>query len=122
MSDKTILIVDDDYDIRMTFRMVLEQEGYEVLEAASAKEGREKIKESEISLVFLDVMMEDADSGYSFAREVVEEHPDLPIVMVSSFADAAMMTFDISELPVKEYLQKPLSPKKIKSLAEKYIK
>ncbi len=54
--DRTILIADDDDEIREVIRILLENEGYQVIEAINGKEAIEKMS-AEISLVILDVMM-----------------------------------------------------------------
>ncbi len=54
--DRTILIADDDDEIREVIRILLENEGYHVWEAVNGKEAIEKMS-SEVSLIILDVMM-----------------------------------------------------------------
>ncbi len=54
---KSILVIDDNDDIRGLLSLVLQKEGYEVLEAAGGSEALIKINESKPDLILLDVMM-----------------------------------------------------------------
>lgn len=56
MEKNTILIIEDDADIRESIRIFLESDNYNVIEAENGKQGLEKIKEN-VSLVILDIMM-----------------------------------------------------------------
>lgn len=56
MEKNTILIIEDDADIRESIRIFLESDNYNVIEAENGKQGLEKMKEN-VSLVILDIMM-----------------------------------------------------------------
>ena len=61
-----ILIVDDDPDFVKTTKMILLADGYEVVVAEDARQGLEKIKESQPHLILLDIMMDSIFEGFSF--------------------------------------------------------
>jgi DNA-binding response OmpR family regulator len=106
-SARNILVIDDDDDVLAYCRLVLEREGYVVRTASTAAEGLAAIKASAPALVILDVMMEEADSGFTLARTI---GATLPVILLSSISGAAADLFDTSTLPVKEMLQKPVPP------------
>ena len=56
-----ILVVDDEASIRDTLRMILEYEGYDVLQAATGEEGVKLIEREAPDLVFLDIKMPGMD-------------------------------------------------------------
>ena len=121
MTDKKkILIIDDDIDFREQARIVLESENYEVLEAEDGTSGLDLIKRNNPNFILLDVMMEEVDTGVKLADKIAALKPQVPIVILSSFADAARQMFDTSTLPVKEYLQKPLKSDELVALVKKY--
>ncbi len=123
MADKKkILIIDDDMDFREMARVVLESAGFEVLEAADGLTGLEMVKNEKINFILLDVMMEEVDSGVKVADEIAKLKVDIPVVILSSFADAARQTFDVTAVPVKEYLQKPLKSAELLEVVNKYVK
>jgi len=75
MSDgmkKTILIVDDDADIRATIRIVLEAAGFSVGEAANAEEGAKIAQRISPDAVIVDLMMESVDAGSRLSRSLKE--------------------------------------------------
>lgn len=82
---RTIVVVDDDRDIRMILRANLEDEGYAVLEAGGGREALEIIKESDPDLVVLDIMMPEVD-GYDVLQELrsTPEFADLPVVLLTA--------------------------------------
>ncbi len=121
MADKKrILIIDDDMDFREMAKVVLESADYEVLEAADGATGLDLVKNEKVDFILLDVMMEEVDTGCKIADEIAKLKIETPVVILSSFADAARQTFDISAIPVKEYLQKPLKSDELLAVVRKY--
>jgi DNA-binding response OmpR family regulator len=111
MSDrKKILVVDDDPNICLFCRTVLESGGYQVFSASTAREGLALARSERPDIVVLDVMMEEVDSGFNAAREIAAEQPELPIFMLSSIAEASTRVFDFTLLPVAQLLDKPIDP------------
>ena len=122
MADKKkVLIIDDDMDFREQAKIVLESENYEVLEAADGTSGLEMIKTEKPNFILLDVMMEEVDTGCKMADEIDKLKLKIPVVILSSFADAAKQMFDTTSVPVKEYLQKPLKSDELLALVKKYV-
>jgi CheY-like chemotaxis protein len=120
-----ILIVDDDLDFVKTTKMILLADGYEVVVAEDARQGLEKIKESQPHLVLLDIMMESIFEGFSFLTVLrtapeFEELSTIPVVMVSSVKHDTGSRFsfadeeDMGDSPQPdEYMDKPLKPKQL---------
>ena len=70
-----ILIIDDEEPIRFSLRGILEDEGYEVLEAATAEEGLEVADAERPDLVFLDIWLPGMD-GLTAQARLKGNHPD----------------------------------------------
>lgn len=122
MADKKkVLIIDDDMDFRETAKIVLESVDFDVLEADNGQDGLEIVKTTDVDFILLDVMMEEVDTGVNVAKDIAAAKPDTPLVILSSFADAAKQMFDTSSLPVNEYLQKPLKSDELLALVNKYV-
>ena len=82
MSDAfTILAVDDDADIRNVLRLLLEAEGYRVLEAACGGEALSRLSDA-VSLVILDVMMPGED-GYAVCA-AIRERSNVPVLFLTA--------------------------------------
>jgi DNA-binding response OmpR family regulator len=105
-----VLLVEDDDHIRMALRWALEDEGYEVAEAASGEEACRQVAAAAPDLMIVDLMLGSMD-GFQVIREVRRTH-DLPIVVVSARAD----THDIVaalEAGADDYVTKPFQVKEI---------
>jgi len=81
MSGATVLVVDDEPQIRRTMRTTLATHGYTVIEALSGEEALDKIREEQVDLVLLDVNLPGM-SGVETAREL-RRTGDVPIIMLT---------------------------------------
>jgi two-component system KDP operon response regulator KdpE len=81
MNSATVLIVDDEAQIRRVVRTTLTSQGYAVLEAKSGEEALEKIRSDHPSLILLDVNMPGI-SGLDACREI-RQSSDIPIIMLT---------------------------------------
>jgi DNA-binding response OmpR family regulator len=120
-----ILIIDDDPDMIVAGRIVLEREGYSVESASSYEDGLLAFNETSPDLLVLDVMMEEPDDGLRLARQIRRQGGTLPIIMLTSVNRAMGLHIGKDEeiVPVDEFLEKPLDPltlvERVKSLLEK---
>ena len=78
----TVLVVDDELSIRVLVRMILEDEGYEVLEAETGRQGLELVEQASPDLVLLDIRLPDMD-GWEVLRSL-HERPSGPRVVIMS--------------------------------------
>lgn len=89
MQTSRILIVEDEFLIRMTLSEALMDEGYEVIEAASASEGLDRLTEDRsIGLMMTDIQLPGGMDGVELGRRARALMPDLPIIYVSGRPDA----------------------------------
>ena len=88
MPSPRILIVEDEFLIRMTLGEALADEGYDVIEASNAREGLEHLNAGGIGLMMTDVQLPGGMNGIELARRAREMAPDLPIIYVSGRPDA----------------------------------
>jgi two-component system nitrogen regulation response regulator NtrX len=109
----TILVVDDEKNIRRTLRMVLEGSGFNTLEASSAEECLEILESSEVDLLILDVRLPNM-SGIE-ALQKIRSGPDtrrLPVLMVSGHASVAEAVQAV-QLGATDFFEKPLDRDRI---------
>src|SRR5688572_28089446 len=106
---RLLLVADDDH-IRTALRWAMEDEGYDVAEAASGEEACRMVAAAAPDLLVVDLMLGSID-GYAVIREVRRVH-ELPIIVVSARAD----THDIVaalEAGADDYVTKPFEVKEI---------
>ena len=122
---KTILIVDDEPDIREIVSFNLTQAGYICLCAANGKDARSMLNSSRIDLMLLDVMMA-GQSGYGVARAIRNDEwqgvpYDLPIIFLTALGDESDMLQGFS-LGADDYISKPFSLRLLLARVEAVMK
>ncbi len=122
---KTILIVDDDPDLVLATRLVLESEGYAVEEAASGEEGLQKMREAQPDLVLMDVMMANPLDGYYTTQEIADDPTlsGIPILMVTSITTSqyAERFPTNQQLDIREFISKPVAPQTLLQKIKRYV-
>jgi two-component system alkaline phosphatase synthesis response regulator PhoP len=110
MAGETILVVDDEQNIRDLARMYLEQDGYQV---AVARDGAEALRQIQVlrpALVVLDLMLPEVD-GWEVCRRV-RASSNLPIMMLTARDDDVDKIVGL-ELGADDYLTKPFNPREL---------
>jgi DNA-binding response OmpR family regulator len=79
-----LLIVDDDTNIQRLYKEELEEEGYEVIVAATGRDALELFDKENPDIVTLDILMPDID-GISLLRKMKEQRPNIPIIMSTAY-------------------------------------
>jgi DNA-binding NtrC family response regulator len=102
----TILVVDDEKNIRRTLRMVLEGEGYVVEEAESAEQGLAKLEEEAIDLLILDVRLPRM-SGIEALAKIRETDAQIPVLMISGHASVGEAVQAVQS-GATDFFEKPL--------------
>lgn len=110
MSDRTILVVDDERKIRQLVRAYLEKEGYAVIEAATGPDALELVRNDHPDLVVLDVMLPGLD-GIEVLREI-RTFSDVYVVMLTAKSEEVDKLIGLS-VGADDYLAKPFSPREL---------
>ncbi|TBL76287.1 response regulator transcription factor [Paenibacillus thalictri] len=103
----TVLVVDDDSEIRDVIQVYLRNEGYRVLEAANGVEALDVLQSNAVQLIILDVMMPRLDGIKACLK--IRETSTVPIIMLSAKGE------DIDKIAglttgADDYLTKPFNP------------
>ena len=106
MEKYKILIVEDDSDLREGLSFFFSNDGYDVLEAETKKEGLQEIKKGGCDLVLLDCNLPDG-TGFELCKEV-RSYSNIPIIMLTA-RDTELDEIKALELGVNDYLSKPFS-------------
>ena len=108
---RTILVVDDEKDIRIALSGILEDEGYQVVTAASGIEALDKIREEMPDLVLLDIWMPGMD-GLKTLEEVKSLLPHITVIMISGHGTIETAV-RATKLGAFDFIEKPLSLDKV---------
>jgi two-component system, NtrC family, nitrogen regulation response regulator NtrX len=111
MPKAVVMIVDDEESIRETLSGIFEDEGYGTVTAASGEEGIRVARESNPDIVLLDIWLTGMD-GLETLKELREEYPDLPVVIISGHANIELAV-KATRMGAYDILEKPLSMEKV---------
>jgi len=120
MKTNKILIVDDEKNIRMTITQSLADMDVETDTAVNGEEALAKLKDTEFGLVLLDLRMPGMD-GMQVLEELRKDRPDIRVVIITAHGTIESAV-EAMKLGAVDFIQKPFTPKEIRSLVTKIIK
>ena len=116
----TILLIDDDAEVRYSLSRVLTSHGYAVSEAGSGEQGVAAIKQGPVpDLVFLDIRMTGM-SGIEALQHIRSAQPKQLVVLMTAFG-TAQTAIEAMKYGAFDYIMKPFDPAKVLALAEKAL-
>jgi CheY-like chemotaxis protein len=114
--NQQLLLVEDNSDIRNTFRILLEEEGYSVLTASNGKEALRVIAEKgEPAAIFLDLNMPEMD-GQTFLKERNKANIAIDTPVIIFTASGRRMKLE----GVSEWIKKPVEVDRLLHIVSKY--
>lgn len=104
----TILIIDDELNLRRSLALILQRAGHAVTTAADAREALQNMQAGAFDLAFLDLKLPDR-SGMSLLADLRQRQPDMPILILTAHAtlDTAIAAL---RQGARDYLLKPIDP------------
>lgn len=118
-----ILVVDDDKEIVGAIEIYLKKEGYNILKAYNGNQALEKIKENEIHLIILDIMMPEKD-GLETLEEIRKEKT-IPVILLSAKSEDYDKIGGLNS-GADDYITKPFNPleliARVNSNLRRYVK
>ncbi len=103
---QTILVIDDEENIRELVRAVLENAGYEVLDAADGDIGLEVFRSNQVDLIITDLIMPGKE-GIETISELRKQQSDLKIIAISGAVDSSTYLHLAGQLGADETIAKP---------------
>ena len=112
----TILVVEDDDQVRGFVRALLAGEGYRLLEARTGAEGVRIGEQAtgQLDLLLSDMLLPEL-SGYDLAVRLRETHPKLKVILMTGYVEGEIVQRSISELNAT-FLDKPFQPGALRKL------
>ena len=109
--NRTILVVDDETGMRHMIRLVLEREGFQVVEAVDAESGLSRLSVGDIDVALCDIRMPGMD-GLGFLREVNKKKLKATFIMMSAYGSIEMALECMKE-GAYDYIAKPFKPDEV---------
>jgi DNA-binding response OmpR family regulator len=116
---KRILIVDDEPNVRLNYRITLELEGYQVEETGLSTEALKKVKVDKFDLVILDMRMPRM-GGLDLLAAMRAQRVMTPAIIITAFSDVPNAVRAI-QLGASDFLQKPLRPEDLRRVVEEVL-
>jgi len=127
-----ILVIDDDPDFIDAVTPVLESALYNVITAANAEEGKEKIFAGKPDLILLDIMMDSLFDGFSLCHAIktskeYKEFKNIPVIFISAVKVKTGSRFQFKGeeqglVGPDDYIDKPVKPDDLITRIERLLK
>ncbi len=101
----SILIIDDEKEIRESLEQLLALEGHQTVSAGTAEEGLKKFGEQVFDLVLVDISLPDK-TGLEVLRSLKRENPEVGVIMITAY-DSSQSAFQASKDGAESYITKP---------------
>lgn len=121
MSDRRILLVEDNEDNRLVYRTILDHYGFTVLEAADGEEGMRRARVDAPDLILMDVSIPKVD-GWEATRQLKADPATarIPIIALTAHALATDRA-KAQEVGCDGYLAKPVEPRRVVEEVQKHL-
>src|SRR6516225_5537326 len=116
---KRLLVVDDEPNVRLNYRITLEGEGHEIIETGTALDALQKLRTQPFDLAILDMRMPEMD-GLELLAAMRREEIGTPAVIVTAFSDVPNAVRAM-KLGAIDFLQKPLRPEDLRQVVSEII-
>jgi two-component system, response regulator, stage 0 sporulation protein F len=116
---KKILIVDDQYGIRILLNEVLQREGYDTYQAANGLQALDIVKDNVPDLILLDMKIPGMD-GIEILKRVKALHSDMKVIIMTAYGELDMIQEAI-DLGAITHFSKPFDISEIRDAVKKYL-
>lgn len=120
MKEYTVLVVDDDKEIRKAIAIYLQNEEITVIEAEDGLVALKKLEENDVHLILLDVMMPNLD-GIMTAYRIREKKLNVPIVMLSAKSEDIDKIHGL-QIGADDYITKPFNPLELMARVKSHLR
>ncbi len=119
MTERRILVVDDEYLIRLTLQKNLEKAGYGVLLAETGAEALRQVREEAPDIALLDINLPDMD-GFEVLEKAIKTDPSIVPIMITAFEEVERVVRAM-KLGAFDYIAKPFDFSKVRLSIEKAL-
>ncbi|RPI80892.1 MAG: DNA-binding response regulator [Chloroflexi bacterium] len=115
----TILVVDDEANLRRSLSLILQKSGYSVTSAANGEEAIQYLQSGAYDLAFLDLKMPDTN-GMELLPEIRNMYPDMPVLILTAHATLES-AIEAVRKGARDYMIKPIDPPVILSRVDSIL-
>lgn len=115
----SVLVVDDASFMRMRLRKILEEQGYEILEASNGAEAVLIFRQERPDLVLMDITMPEMD-GLSALKKIKSEFPDAKVVMCSALGQEKVVIESVKS-GARDFIVKPFQPDHVIKVVKRHL-
>jgi DNA-binding response OmpR family regulator len=119
MQPRSILIVDDEKNIRLALSMALEKLEIPVETAASGEEAMEKVGQGNYEFMLLDLRMPGMD-GIEVLRRVSQQHPEIKVIIITAYGSIDLAV-EAMKLGAVDFLQKPFDAGQVREVVRRIL-
>lgn len=101
-----VLVVDDEASVLITYRLILEQQGYSVAACRTSREAIEAVQKEKFDVVLCDYSLEEQHTGFEVIRAARKRDPELPAALLTGYA--TLETADEAQLKNIQVMFKPI--------------
>ena len=115
----SILVCDDEKDIVSALKIYLMADGYQVFEAYNGKEALEVLKEHDIHLVLMDIMMPEMDGISAMVK--IRETSNVPVILLTAKSEDTDKVLGLT-VGADDYITKPFNPIEVQARVKSQLR
>ncbi|GAB7387869.1 sporulation initiation phosphotransferase Spo0F [Bacillaceae bacterium] len=119
MKPKKVLVVDDQYGIRVLLHEVFGKEGYETYQAANGKQALEIVQKENPDLVILDMKIPGMD-GLEILKKIKKVNADIKVIMMTAYGELDMIK-EATELGALTHFTKPFDIDELREVVNRQL-
>ncbi|MCG6943061.1 MAG: sigma-54 dependent transcriptional regulator [Thiohalocapsa sp.] len=119
MSERTVLIVDDERNLLLVMQMALEEAGYRVLTAERAEDALGLLRDPDLDVIVTDLKMPGM-SGKELVGRAQRDRPDLPVIVATAYG-SIRSAIECIQAGASDYLTKPFEPEQLQIAVERAV-
>ena len=105
MNEYKILFVEDDPDFRIEYANQLRDVGFAVVEAEGEAAAGEILRKDKFDLAIVDLVMENADSGFTLCYHIKKSFPDMPTILITGINNEMELSFTMESKSEREWIK-----------------
>jgi len=115
-----LMVVDDDADVRYSFKRLFERADYAIIEASSGEDAVRLAQSEKPDVILMDIRMPGAD-GIATLREIRRFDPRTPVILMTAYA-STQSTIEAMKAGAFDHVMKPFDIEKIRSIVSQAVK